>query len=46
MITLGVYHDVTANLKLVAEYSQVENDLKDAAEIDQDIFSIGGFVSW
>ena len=46
MITIGVYHDVTANLKLVAEYSQVENDLKGDLEVDQDIFSVGGFVSW
>ena len=40
--TIGVYHDVNSNLKLVAEYSKVENDA--AAGIDQDIFSLGGFV--
>jgi len=44
MITIGVYHDVTANLKLVAEYSKVEAEDNDA--LDQDIFSVGGFVSW
>jgi predicted porin len=41
-ITIGVYHDVNANLKLVAEYTSLENDDKDV--LDQDIFAIGGFV--
>jgi len=41
-ITLGVYHDVNANLKLVAEYTKVENDDNDV--LDQDIFAIGGFM--
>jgi predicted porin len=41
-ITVGVYHDVNANLKLVAEYTQVEDDLDGG--LDQDIFSLGGFV--
>jgi predicted porin len=40
-MTIGVYHDVNANLKLVAEYTQVEND---ADTLDQDIFALGGFV--
>lgn len=40
--TVGVYHDVNANLKLVAEYSKVEED--GANGIDQDIFALGGFV--
>jgi len=39
--TIGVYHDVNANLKLVAEYTNVEND---DLNIDTDIFSLGGFV--
>jgi porin-like protein len=43
-ITLGVYHDVNANLKLVAEYSDLEHD--DDTRLDQEIFSLGGFVSW
>lgn len=43
-ITLGIYHDVTANLKLVAEYTQVEHDNDD--RLDQDIFALGGFVTW
>jgi hypothetical protein len=40
--TVGVYHDVNSNLKLVAEYTAVEDDNKDAYDVD--IFSIGGFV--
>lgn len=40
--TVGVYHDVNANLKLIAEYTSVEDDNEDA--FDQDIFAIGGFV--
>jgi predicted porin len=39
--TVGVYHDVNSNLKLVAEYTKVEND---ANTLDQDIISLGGFV--
>jgi len=41
-VTFGVYHDVNANLKLVAEYTSVENDDKDM--LDQNIFALGGFV--
>jgi predicted porin len=41
-LTVGVYHDVNANLKLVAEYTKVEDDNSDV--VDLDIFSIGGFV--
>ena len=40
--TVGVYHDVNANLKLVAEYTAVEDDNKDAYDVD--IISLGGFV--
>ena len=40
--TVGVYHDVNANLKLVAEYTAVEDDNK--ALYDTEIFSLGGFV--
>lgn len=43
-ITLGIYHDVTSNLKLVAEYTQVEHD--DESRLEQDIFALGGFVTW
>jgi hypothetical protein len=40
--TVGVYHDVNSNLKLVAEYTQVEDDDDDA--YDQEIFGLGGFI--
>jgi hypothetical protein len=43
-ITFGVYHDVTSNLKLVAEYTKVEHD--NDALLDSDIFALGGFVTW
>jgi hypothetical protein len=39
--TVGIYHDVNSNLKLVAEYTGVEDDNDDG--LDQDIFAIGGF---
>ncbi len=42
-ITAGIYHDVNSNLKLVAEYTKIEND---AETIDADIFALGGFVTW
>jgi len=41
-MTIGVYHDVNANLKLVAEYTKVEDD--DSSVVDTDIISLGGFV--
>lgn len=46
-VTVGVYHDVTANLKLVAEYSQLETEYHSGADDDEvDVFAIGGFISW
>jgi hypothetical protein len=39
--TIGVYHDVNSNLKLVAEYTDVEFD---NGASDTEIFSLGGFV--
>lgn len=41
-ITVGVYHDVNANLKLVAEYTKVEDD--NDSVLDKQIYSLGGFV--
>jgi predicted porin len=41
-LTVGIYHDVNSNLKLVAEYTKVENDNEDL--LDQDIIAIGGFM--
>jgi len=40
--TVGIYHDVNSNLKLVAEYTAVEDDNSDL--VDQQIYSLGGFV--
>jgi predicted porin len=42
--TVGIYHDVNANLKLVAEYSQVEIDNVTTGSTETDILSLGGFV--
>ena len=47
MYTVGVYHDVTANLKLVAEYSRMETEYHIQSDEDEvDVFAIGGFISW
>ena len=52
MHTFGIYHDVTANLKLVAEYSRMEekyhnvNTVSGNSKDKRDVFAIGGFVSW
>jgi hypothetical protein len=47
MWTVGIYHDVTANLKLVAEYSEMETEFHDSTpSTDTDVFSVGGFISW
>ncbi|AFJ02821.1 hypothetical protein Q7C_1674 [Methylophaga frappieri] len=47
MFTVGVYHDVTSNLKLVAEYSKMETEFHDtSAEPETDVIAIGGFISW
>jgi predicted porin len=43
-VTIGVYHDVNANLKLVAEYTQVEQYTSGTLSNDKDIISLGGFV--
>lgn len=47
-ISVGVYHDVTANLKLVAEYSQLETEYHTAGVDDDevDVFALGGFITW
>lgn len=47
MYTIGVYHDVTANLKLVAEYSRMETEYHlQSSEDEVDVLAIGGFISW
>ena len=47
MTTVGIYHDVTANLKLVAEYSKMETEYHVQSSDDEvDVLSLGGFISW
>jgi len=47
MATIGIYHDVTANLKLVAEYSRMETEYHIQSDEDEvDVLAIGGFISW
>lgn len=46
MWTVGVYHDITSNLKLVAEYSQQEEEFHDGSDNETDVISLGGFISW
>jgi hypothetical protein len=47
MTTIGIYHDVTANLKLVAEYSKIETEYYIQSSDDEvDVLSLGGFISW
>ena len=41
LLTIGVYHDVTSWLKVVAEYGQQDSDT--FVSTDVDIFSVGGF---
>jgi len=48
LTTVGIYHDVTANLKLVAEYSKVETEYHTpgVSDAETDVFALGGFVTW
>ncbi|EMR12143.1 outer membrane protein (porin) [Methylophaga lonarensis MPL] len=46
MHTVGIYHDVTANLKLVAEYSRMEHRFHESDKQRADVFAVGGFISW
>ncbi|ADE16761.1 conserved hypothetical protein [Nitrosococcus halophilus Nc 4] len=43
---VGVYHDVNANLKLVAEYSRVENEWHDGQEQEANVVGVGGYFFW
>jgi hypothetical protein len=45
--TVGVYHDVTSWLKLIAEYNHGELDLNNGTNTPEaDTLSIGGFMFW
>ncbi len=44
--TVGVYHDVTHWFKLVAEYSQLEQERFDGKEEESDVVGVGWSLSW
>jgi hypothetical protein len=46
LLTVGVYHDMTSWLKLVAEYSYVDHEWHNGADQDANIFAVGGFFFW
>lgn len=51
MWTVGVYHDMNSWLKLIAEYSSLENDYGSVngapgGSTDADVFSLGTFFFW
>lgn len=57
MWTIGVYHDITSWMKLIAEYSNVENDWDSVGAVgpfgalaggstEADVFSLGTFLFW
>ncbi len=44
--TVGVYHDVTSWLKVVAEYTNSESEWHGGESHEVDTFSVGGFFFW
>lgn len=44
--TVGVYHDVTSWLKVVAEYTNSETEWHGGESHDVDTFAVGGFFFW
>ncbi len=44
--TVGVYHDVSSWLRLIAEYNHGELDAGGARTPEADTFSVGGFLFW
>lgn len=51
MWTIGVYHDMTSWMKMVAEYSNLENEYKrtttlSSGKTEADVFSLGAFLFW
>ncbi|MGH8607992.1 MAG: hypothetical protein ACREX9_11385 [Gammaproteobacteria bacterium] len=43
---MGVYSDVTHWFKLVAEYSQLEQERFDGEEQESDVVGLGWSLSW
>ena len=47
MWTVGVYHDINSWLKVIAEYSHLENDFGNTSnDPEADTFSVGSFLFW
>ncbi len=53
MWTVGVYHDLTSWLKLVAEYNNINKESNSpiagdqtSTELEADAFSVGAFMTW
>lgn len=46
MLTFGIYHDINPHIKLVAEYSQAENEWFGGQNQEVDIVSVGTFFMW
>jgi hypothetical protein len=51
MWTVGVYHDMNSWMKMIAEYSSLENDYGSlgtsaGAKTEADVFSLGAFLFW
>ncbi len=44
--TVGVYHDVTSWLKVMAEYGQADNEAGVFGPNQHDVIAIGGFLVW
>ncbi|ADJ27481.1 porin [Nitrosococcus watsonii] len=42
----GIYHDVNANLKLVAEYSRLENEWHGGQKQEANVVGVGGYFFW
>ncbi|MDT0619755.1 porin [Salinisphaera sp. P385] len=45
-ITAGVYHSLTPNLTLLAEYSDVESEAQNGGTIESDNFNVGAFFAF
>ena len=43
---IGIYHDLTDNLKLVVEYFHTENEWFDGADQSTDLVGVGSFFTW
>ncbi|MGR8947371.1 MAG: porin [Gammaproteobacteria bacterium] len=47
MLTVGVYHDINSWLRVIAEYSHLENDFGNTSnDPEADTFSVGSFLFW